>query len=78
MLRLLVPKSPNQEEIREQENRKLLSGVTVPLDRAMLCLDCESIYEAKGPCKCPACGGSAAWAVGRALNRTSEAKAGVS
>lgn len=42
---------------------------TIPLDRALLCLDCESIFEALGPQRCPSCGSPIAWAMGRALNR---------
>jgi hypothetical protein len=42
---------------------------TIPMDRALLCLDCESIFEAEGHQTCPACGSAAAWAIGRALNR---------
>lgn len=42
---------------------------TIPMDRALLCLDCEAIFEAEGHQTCPACGSSAAWAIGRALNR---------
>lgn len=41
----------------------------IPADRALLCLDCESIFEAAGDQRCPACGSSEAWAIGRALNR---------
>lgn len=47
---------------------------SIPLSRAMLCLDCESIFEAEGMQKCPACGSSTAWAIGRALSRTSSAR----
>ena len=42
---------------------------TIPMDRAMLCLDCEVIFEAEGTQKCPACGSGMAWAISRALNR---------
>lgn len=47
---------------------------TIRLDRAMLCLDCESIFEAEGPQRCPACGSDAAWSLGRALNRDNKAR----
>jgi rRNA maturation endonuclease Nob1 len=43
------------------------------MDRALLCLDCESIFEAEGTQKCPACGSTIAWAIGRALNRAQDA-----
>ena len=43
---------------------------TIPMDRALLCLDCEGIFEATGKQVCPSCGSSAAWAMGRALNRS--------
>jgi hypothetical protein len=42
---------------------------TIRMDRALLCLDCESIFEAEGHQTCPACGSATAWAIGRALNR---------
>lgn len=42
---------------------------TIPMDRALLCLDCEAIFEAEGHQTCPACGSATAWAIGRALNR---------
>lgn len=42
---------------------------TIPLDRALLCLDCEAIFEAEGAQRCPACASERAWAIARALNR---------
>lgn len=42
---------------------------TIPMDRALLCLDCESIFEATGLQICPSCNSSTAWAIGRGLNR---------
>lgn len=54
-------------EHRRQAHNELHTPL-VRLDRAMLCLDCESIFEASGPPKCPACGSHVAWAMGRALN----------
>lgn len=41
----------------------------IKLDRALLCLDCESLYEALGGQQCPNCGSNTAWMIGRALNR---------
>jgi hypothetical protein len=42
---------------------------TIPVDRALLCMDCESIFEAVGDQRCPSCGSTVAWSVGRSLNR---------
>lgn len=65
MFRKLVdPADPAQVDALFQQMRP-----TIPLERALLCLDCESIFEAEGDQKCPACGSSAAWPIGRALNR---------
>ena len=44
----------------------------IALERALLCLDCEAIYEMGGG-PCPACGSHAAWAVGRLLSRPAAA-----
>jgi hypothetical protein len=44
-----------------------------PRERTLCCLDCDSIFEASGEQKCPACGSAHAWAIGRA---TSERRAG--
>ncbi len=44
---------------------------SIHVDRALLCLDCESIFEASGDQSCPSCGSRVAWAIGRALNRQS-------
>ena len=60
--RLVNPADPVQVEKFYRHFR-----ATIPLDRALLCLDCESIFEAEGTQKCPACGGNIAWAIGRAL-----------
>lgn len=42
---------------------------TIPADRALLCMDCDSIFEATGTQRCPACGSTIAWTIGRSLNR---------
>ncbi|HVS02582.1 MAG TPA: hypothetical protein VMT16_07415 [Thermoanaerobaculia bacterium] len=42
---------------------------TIPMERALLCIDCESIFEAEGHQTCPSCGSASAWSIGRALNR---------
>lgn len=62
--KLIDPADPLQVDAFYQAYRP-----TIPLDRALLCLDCESIYEAEGVQKCPACGSMLAWAMARALNR---------
>ena len=41
----------------------------IPKARALLCLDCEVIFEAEGAQRCPACGSPVAWSIGRALDR---------
>jgi rRNA maturation endonuclease Nob1 len=65
MLKKLVdPADPAQVDEFYQHFRP-----TIKMDRALLCLDCESIFEAEGTQKCPACGSTIAWAIGRALNR---------
>jgi hypothetical protein len=48
---------------------------TIPMDRALLCVDCESIFEAEGSQTCPSCGSSMALAIGRALNRSTNGHA---
>jgi hypothetical protein len=62
--KLIDPADPQQVDEFYQSFRP-----TIPMDRALLCLDCESIFEAEGTQKCPSCGSSMAWAIGRALNR---------
>lgn len=65
MFRKLVdPSEPAQFDQLFQRLRP-----TIPLDRALLCLDCESLFEAEGDQSCPACGSSQAWSIARALNR---------
>ena len=62
--KLIDPADPVQVDEFYQHFRP-----TIPMDRALLCLDCDSIFEAEGTQKCPACGSTIAWAIGRALNR---------
>jgi len=71
--KLIDPADPVQVDEFYQSFR-----ATIPMDRALLCLDCESIFEAEGTQKCPACGSSMAWAIGRALNRPPQASGSVS
>ena len=68
--KLVDPADPAQVDEFYQHFRP-----TIKMDRALLCLDCESIFEAEGTQKCPACGSTIAWAIGRALNRTQHAHA---
>jgi len=63
--KLIDPADPVQVDELYQRFRP-----TIPMDRALLCLDCESIFEAEGTQKCPSCGSTIAWAIGRALNRS--------
>lgn len=62
--KLIDPADPAQVDAMLEAMRP-----SIPLDRALLCLDCDSIFEAIGDQMCPACGSSMAWAIGRALNR---------
>jgi hypothetical protein len=62
--RILDPGEPGNDA-------QLPMRATIPMDRALLCIDCEAIFEATGSQTCPSCGSAAAWAIGRALNRTS-------
>jgi hypothetical protein len=66
--KLIDPADPVQVDEFYQHFRP-----TIPMDRALLCLDCDSIFEAEGTQKCPACGSTIAWAIGRALNRPPDA-----
>ena len=62
--KLIDPADPAQVDEFYQNFRP-----TVRLDRALLCLDCDSIFEAEGTQTCPACGSSMGFSIGRALNR---------
>lgn len=51
-----------------------VTRISIPMEKALLCLDCECIHAyddrpGYDPQKCPACGSNIAWAIGRALNR---------
>jgi rubrerythrin len=70
--KLIDPADPVQIDELYQHFRP-----TIPMDRALLCLDCDSIFEAEGTQKCPSCGSTIAWAIGRALNRPAGAGNGV-
>lgn len=54
-------------------NGKPAGEVTIrpwwPLDRTVLCLDCEAVYETAAALGCPACASPHGQAIGRALNR---------
>jgi hypothetical protein len=62
--KLIDPADPKQVDEFHQAFRP-----TIPVDRALLCLDCESIFEAQGTQQCPSCGSRIAWALNRALSR---------
>ncbi len=62
--RFIDPGDPGQVDELYQSFRP-----TIPVDRALLCLDCDAIFEAAGTQRCPACGSPVAWALGRALSR---------
>lgn len=53
----------------ERPGVKVRTRASIPLDRAMCCLDCDSIFEAEGTQACPSCGSAHAISLGRALNR---------
>lgn len=61
--RLLTPRHAAEE--------RALAAVrpSIPFERALLCLDCNSVYESEGALTCPACGSAAAWLLARALDR---------
>lgn len=62
--KLIDPADPAQVDALFQQMRP-----TIPADRALLCLDCESIFEALGDQSCPSCGSRVAWSLGKCLNR---------
>ena len=67
--KLIDPADPAQVDEFYQNFRP-----TVRLDRALLCLDCDSIFEAEGTQTGPSCGSSMGFSIGRALNRSSEGR----
>lgn len=48
---------------------------SIQLDRAVLCGNCDSIFEAERDQRCPACGSEQGMSLGRALNREKEQEA---
>jgi hypothetical protein len=42
---------------------------SIPLERALLCLDCDAVFEMGRGASCPACGSSTTWTLGRLLDR---------
>jgi hypothetical protein len=60
ILRLVLDEKPAGE---------LVIRPSIPLDRALLCASCDSLFEAEGEQRCPACGSAQAVVVARALNR---------
>lgn len=64
LFRVRLPADPVAMEEMTQQVQP-----SVPLDRALLCLDCDSIFAAENAQRCPRCGSAVAWAMGRALNR---------
>jgi len=47
-----------------------MNNSTIPLDHAVLCLDCDSVSDAKR--ECPACASRALMSLSVVLNSTSE------
>ena len=68
--KLIDPADPAQVDEFYQSFRP-----TIPVDRALLCADCDSIFEAEGTQTCPACGSTIALAIGRTLNRSNNGHA---
>lgn len=47
---------PNEEITLDASGiAALADGATIPLDRAALCVDCETVYRTERPA-CPSCG----------------------
>lgn len=67
-----VEHEPEPPRLSKEELGAAAVRMVIPSDRAMLCLDCDVIYEARDTQRCPSCGGKIAWAVGRALNREND------
>lgn len=42
------------------------------IERVLLCINCEVVFEVGGNQKCPSCGSKVAWSIARALNRERE------
>ena len=66
---------PPEPKLTSEEEVLLSMRPAIKMDRALLCLDCESIFEAEGAQRCPSCGSEVAWSLGRALNRLPHADA---
>lgn len=73
-LRLLLPIDrtglPLDEETAKQVEET--SRPAIPRHLALLCLDCDSIFEAKGVQSCPNCGSKTAWRIGSGLRGIGE------
>ena len=52
-----------------QGERRVGARPHFALDRALLCADCSSLYEASGDQTCPSCGSRQAMSLARPLGR---------
>jgi len=69
-----LPDLPPYEPPPKRDGDELIEKLrfSIPCDRALLCLDCEVIFEAVGNQRCPSCGSKLSWMIGRALNRAAK------
>jgi hypothetical protein len=70
-----VPRLVDVADPQVVEELQRMFRAAIPLDRALLCLDCDTLFEAEGNQRCPSCGSSHGWAAGRALNRDPQKEA---
>jgi hypothetical protein len=73
-IKLFIPRAKTAEEEMTDVVESLRP--TIPLDRALLCVECENISTAQGCEGCPSCGSRELWPLGRVLNRKVEAAYG--
>lgn len=60
MLRKVLAPSAPPEPVHDR--------ITIPLERAMLCVDCDNVFRANGSRACPTCGSHSSFVLSRALN----------
>jgi hypothetical protein len=77
-IRLLLPlgrvEALTPTDLHGGELEARVDGIrpSIPLSRALLCLDCERLFEAIGSQHCPSCGSAIAWRIEQALNRETQ------
>lgn len=52
--------------LNSQDMAALSDAATIPLDRAALCVECETVYRTERPA-CPSCGASERVLIGKVL-----------